>query len=592
MNASSSLPPARHANRSRRVASCSAILLAGTLSMLPVPGQAQGIDHQDANARLSAALIRLNRNPRDAEALTAAGNAALATGDTDAAVGFFTRALRLSPEDPRIEAGLAGAKVRAEDPISAIPLFIAADKSVSAGKGPPISPELLGDRGLAYDLIGDNANAQQYYRQALANNPPTAINAEISRRLALSLAIGGDRRASETILSALLQRQDRAAWRARIFALAILGYEEEAVSTARSTMPPELALEIAPYLRYMRRLTPAQQAAAANLGHFPQASEIGHDDPRIAQYAHLVDRSRPAGADQALVPRGMALGSTVNGTAAAATPAPAKNHRRDQPREIASTALAARAAERSPPGGAPENPAPPEFMASRDTHPAGPSLLAAAPPPPIELELPRPTRRVEPVPPARLAAPSPTVAFPVVQPLARRATPAPTPTLAPAPAPAVVQPAPAPAPRLAPPAQSPPARPSFTEAFAAMSPVMVDITPERGAVDLRKIRPARATPPPPPPPSHPSRIWVELGVGRDPDRIAFDWRRMVKDDPEIFRGKKPFVSGWARTNRLLVGPFDTDKAATAFTEKLHRADPSAFVWTSPAGQVVDPLDAP
>ncbi len=124
-----------------------------------------------------------------------------------------------------------------------------------------------------------------------------------------------------------------------------------------------------------------------------------------------------------------------------------------------------------------------------------------------------------------------------------------------------------------------------------MSPAMVDITPERGAVDLRKIKPARATPPPPPPPSHPSRIWVELGVGRDPDRIVFDWRRMVKEDPELFHGKKPFVSGWARTNRLLVGPFDTDKAATAFTEKLHRADhPSAFVWTSPAGQVVDPLD--
>jgi hypothetical protein len=139
----------------------------------------------------------------------------------------------------------------------------------------------------------------------------------------------------------------------------------------------------------------------------------------------------------------------------------------------------------------------------------------------------------------------------------------------------------------------PPARPSFSDAFATMSPVMVDITPERGAVDLRKIKPAHAIPPPPPPPAHPSRIWVELGVGRDPDRIAFDWRRMVKDDPEIFRGKKPFVTGWARTNRLLVGPFDTGKAANAFTEKLHKADrPSAFVWTSPAGQVVDPLDEP
>lgn len=75
------------------------------------------------------------------------------------------------------------------------------------------------------------------------------------------------------------------------------------------------------------------------------------------------------------------------------------------------------------------------------------------------------------------------------------------------------------------------------------------------------------------------------------DRIAFDWRRMTKEEPEMFRGKKPFVSSWVRTNRLLVGPFETDKAADSFTEKLHKASHgSAFVWTSPAGQVVDPLD--
>jgi hypothetical protein len=136
-------------------------------------------------------------------------------------------------------------------------------------------------------------------------------------------------------------------------------------------------------------------------------------------------------------------------------------------------------------------------------------------------------------------------------------------------------------------------RPSFSDAFGDLKLAQVDITPARGAVDLRRITPARAVPkppPPPPPPSHPSRIWVELGVGRDTDRMAFDWRRMVKGDPELFRGKKPFVSGWARTNRLLVGPFETEKAANSFTDKLHKADEtSAFVWTSPAGQVVDPL---
>jgi tetratricopeptide (TPR) repeat protein len=566
--------PSRHPHR----AATSAALILATL--LPIPAQAQTTDRQDANARLSSALIRLNHNPRDADALTAAGNAALATGDTDAAVGFFTRALRLSPDNPQIEAGLAGAKVRAEDPLSAIPLFIAADNSVAAGKGSPISPELQGDRGLAYDLIGDNASAQYYYKQALASAPASDAGAEIARRLALSLAIGGDRRASETVLAALLQKQDRAAWRARIFALAILGFEEEAVSTARATMPPDLALQIAPYLRYMRRLTPAQQAAAANLGHFPQAAEIGHDDPRIAQFARTVARPHLASADQKLVPTGAPLGSTAAATPTAGQP-PAKKHRRDRNQE---TAQAVRAAELANSGGASGSPPPaglppPELIASREAQPAGPSQLTAAPPPPTPSAQPRPAR-VVPSPPR---PPAPAPAAPVAAPTAS-ATGQPLWTLKPSP-PHPAEPSPHPT--------EPPARPSFSDAFATMSPVMVDITPERGAVDLRKIKPARAIPPPPPPPSHPSRIWVELGVGRDPDRLAFDWHRMVKDDPEIFRGKKPFVTGWARTNRLLVGPFETDKAATAFTEKLHKADrPSAFVWTSPAGQVVDPLDAP
>jgi hypothetical protein len=73
----------------------------------------------------------------------------------------------------------------------------------------------------------------------------------------------------ETTLAPLLQKQDRAAWRTRAFAFAILGREDEAEAIARSTMPTELANGMAPYLRFMRKLTPAQQAAAANLGRFP-----------------------------------------------------------------------------------------------------------------------------------------------------------------------------------------------------------------------------------------------------------------------------------------------------------------------------------
>ncbi|MDP9057650.1 MAG: hypothetical protein M3N34_10085, partial [Pseudomonadota bacterium] len=542
------------------IAACAATIVVCAVSIAPLHAQDNLRQVRNNHAAMTIALIRLNRDPRDIEALITAGNAALAMGDTDAAVGFFTRADSLSPDNPRVEAGLASAKVHAEDPFGAIPLFIAAEKNG------PIAPELLGDRGLAYDLIGDNATAQRYYHQALAGGVGSGSSAdrgagadtEISRRLGLSLAISGDRHGSETVLSALLQQKDRAAWRARIFALAILGYEEEAVATARSTMPSDLALQIAPYLRYMRRLTPAQQAAAANLGHFPQASQIGQDDPRIAQYARMLDRSRAngpdsssgSGADQALVPAGAPLGRVARLPAdQAGLDRPAGKRRKDSNHgDAVASAAPAPHFERASPGNAP----PPALVVSRETQPPVASLLASAPPPVMQ---------------------TPVIQTPVVQQL----------SLAPHDGHALAA-----TPR--PHGAETPARPSFSDAFAAMSPVMVDITPERGAVDLRRISPARAVPKPPPP-SHPSRIWVELGVGRDTDRIAFDWRRMVKDDPELFRGKKPFVSSLARTNRLLVGPFDTDKSANAFTEKLHKADhPSAFVWTSPAGQVVDPLE--
>lgn len=92
------------------------------------------------------------------------------------------------------------------------------------------------------------------------------------------------------------------------------------------------------------------------------------------------------------------------------------------------------------------------------------------------------------------------------------------------------------------------------------------------------------------PPSHPSRIWVQIGVGRDKAAIGFDWRKFVKASPALFKGRQAFISDMGRTNRILVGPFETQKAAAAFQAQARKAEfGGAFVWTSPAGQVVDAL---
>lgn len=242
-----------------------------------------------AGKALNEALVRLARDPRSVDALMAAGQAALALGDTDAALGFFTRADQVNPGQAAPRAALAGVRLRQGDAVEALRWYAEAEK---AGADPAT---FAGDRALAYDLVGDTPAAQGEYRRALEKTAPdSAAHDEALRRQAISLAIGGDRRAADLALLPLLKRQDRAAWRAHIFVLAIAGRADDAVRVAGQTMPADLAASIGPYLRFMARLTPAQQAAVANLGRFPRAADIGRDDPAIVAYAAQHPHPRPA----------------------------------------------------------------------------------------------------------------------------------------------------------------------------------------------------------------------------------------------------------------------------------------------------------
>ncbi|MFC3213817.1 hypothetical protein [Novosphingobium panipatense] len=55
-------------------------------------------------------------------------------------------------------------------------------------------------------------------------------------------------------------------------------------------------------------------------------------------------------------------------------------------------------------------------------------------------------------------------------------------------------------------------------------------------------------------PAHPSRTWVQIGVGRDKAAIAFDWRRNVREYGSLFKSREPYVSDMGHTNRVVVGP--------------------------------------
>ncbi|RVU07602.1 tetratricopeptide repeat protein [Novosphingobium umbonatum] len=555
------------------------ILLAACLSAAwmgapSVSAQTVNAEAQDPNKVLAAALARLGRNSRDIEALQMAGDAGLALGDVQAAIGFLSRADRLSPYNPNVMASLASARLRAQDPVTAIGLF------EDAAKAGSLNGEQIADRGLAYDLVSDNVTAQHYYREALA----AGAGDEAVRRLALSLAIMGDRKAVETVLAPLLQKQDRSAWRIRAFSYAILGREEEAVSIVNSTMPAEMASAMAPYLRYMRKLTPAQQAAAANLGFFPQPSQVGQENARIADWVASHGLRRPASADLALVPQGEALGSRAN--AAPPEPKPSRSTSAAVPVELAAATpvrspAASRQSEPKSDAGRPEptrQVGTAAVVSSFDLARVAPAVSAPAPQREVQAPQPEPAPRIE----AKLEPALVLRSQPVVQPLPK-AEPKPEPK----PAPKVehkVEP------------KAPAKKPSFTQLFEEFGKVAAAPAPASGAVDIRKIaapRPTPKAPPPPPPPKHPSRIWVQVGIGKENSRILFDWRKNEKAEPALFKGHTPHISDWGRTNRVLVGPFDTEAAAKAYNDKLHKAGfADSHVWLSSEGQVVDSIGEP
>lgn len=510
----------------------------------------QPLPSKDAE-RLRTALGKLGRDPRDVEALIDAGDAARGLGDYAAAKGFYQRADEAAPGNARAKAGLARVLTLDDDPVAAIAMFAQAEKA-----GAPAS-SIAADRGLAYDLVGDNAAAQRSYAAAIG----TDADDEVRMRLAVSQAIAGDEAAADATLMPLLRKQDKPAWRTRAFVQAIGGDTNKAVQTANAILPSQLAQNIAPYLRYMPRLTRAQQAAAANLGRFPRASEIGTDPARIAAYV-------PSPADR-LVPRGEPLGTAATGKTVAGKPAAGTTRTALAQRERESSRDAkARRARQDAAAAATRPSAPPEprpgiVVGGGELPPVAPSPGESRAPAAVASSAPAPAPRA-----ATQGAPARTVA------------------------------APAPSRAEAPPAS----QPSLSEIFADLGRPTAKAVPTSGAVDISRIDPARPAPKvepkpvekpkpkKPEPPAHPSRIWVQIGVGRDKDAIAFDWRRYNKQAPALFKGRKAYVSEMGRTNRILAGPFETLKAANAFIADLTKEGiTGALPWTSPAGQIVDPL---
>ncbi len=212
-----------------------------------------------ARTLLSSALARIAANNSDPRALLDAGRASIELDDYRAALGFLVRAEQASPRDGAIKAALGSTMVHMENPTRALDYFGEAQLLGASER------VFLSDRGLARDLLGQQDAAQRDYQLALSIAPTD----ELTRRYALSLGISGETDRAVQMLTPQLRAQDRGAWRSRAMILAMNGRDGEATEIVNATMPQAMAQNILPYLTQMDRLNPAQQAAAAHFGRFP-----------------------------------------------------------------------------------------------------------------------------------------------------------------------------------------------------------------------------------------------------------------------------------------------------------------------------------
>lgn len=602
--------------RARRGVGAFGALLMG-LAALPAQAQVTPPDaatraamEKRAAARtlLSSALARIAANNSDSRALLDAGRASIELDDYRAALGFLVRAEQSAPRDGTVKAALGSAMVHMENPTRALDYF---GEAQLLG-----APErlFLSDRGLARDLLGQQDAAQRDYQIALAISP----NDELTRRYSLSLGISGETDRAVAMLTPQLRAQDRGAWRLRAMILAMNGRDGEASEIVNATMPPAMAQNILPYLTQMDRLNPAQQAAAAHFGRFPNGQlapkrkpvQVAAAPPPPAASGNRpsVSTKRPPAASVAATPTPVTRRPAVADAeprSATAQPAPVSVPQRSTTSATAPVTAAAS----NTPRPTPENPFPAD----------------GSPPPTIV--------RVGPTP----QNPFPAAAGPAPVFVDANAVPA-SPVAKPSPAPIGTNPAQSAAPvgpgfSIADMGRGAAAEPSGSAVpasaaapLASLADIVgsIEIPPEElaqsdnaiGADTLAKLladkrradaaedakrekdavaakakaeADAKAKAEAAEKKANPARIWVQVATGANAKALATDFGKFAKKSPAVFKGKSGATAEWGKTRRLLVGPFKDRKAAQDWLTGYKKGGGDGFLFNSEAGQTVDPI---
>lgn len=592
----------------------------------PAAAQTTGAFTERPDAALSRNLRSLAANPKSVTALMGAGKAALDLGDAQAALTFFARAEEQMPRDGRVKMWIASALVQLQQPHAALKFFRdAAELGVPAA-------EIARDRGLAHDIAGYSREAQRDYRTALQKGRDD----EVTRRLALSLAISGEREPALRLLEDQLLVRDRAAERARALVLALTGDSAGAARAVQAAMPGPQAAAMSPFLARLPTLSPAERALAVHLGVFPgdgrtaapttyaandfanAVTDAGRPDPGQGSLARrspppepvsTAPRRRP-GSEKGLAPavrrtatirpvpktggeesltgvrqRTTAGRPSANPGFGGVTPAwtfsrsVVPSQPRRQPAESVPTPARvppetniAAAIRAAPPVTAPQEPVPIAVAEASST-----------PPPQVP---PQPEPQSQPAE-VRIAA---------VEPLALPPQPQPEPH--PQPAEVRIE------------AVEPSAPPPQAEAvptgsrLADLSATIADIAepePAPARTSAPKAKPAAkpqngqraaATAPAKKPkaaPVEPSRVWVQVAGGAAKAALPREFARLKAKAPKVLGSRPAWTTPLNATNRLLVGPFASSKEAQAFVNQLKAQDLSGFAWTSAAGQKVEKL---
>ena len=545
--------------RTSRYVGAVAALLLGTV--LASPGQAVQAPPPDAATRaamekrtaartlLSTSLARLASNGNDTHALLDAGRASIALEDYRAALGFLLRAEQANPRDGAVKAALGSAMTHLENPTRALDYF---GEAQLLG-----APErlLLADRGLARDLLGQQDAAQRDYQLALSIAP----DGELTRRYALSLGISGDPDRAIQLLTPQLRAQDRGAWRLRAMILAMNGRDKEASEIVNATMPAPMAANILPYLTQMDRLNPAQKAAAAHFGRFPNGQPAAASRPVQVAAAPPPPRAAPTPAP---LPRRMAPTPSP-----APTPAPTL------------TASPAPAATKPPPSPTPSPSAVASAPTRVDPRPASSTPTAPASPAAGVAGAPiGPGFSIADIKPSGSTAAASTPPAAVAPPLASLAD--------------IVGSIEIPAEELA--------RPDDAIGADTLAKLLDDKRKAEAAEAAKRAKDdaaakakaeadAKAKEEAAKKKANPARIWVQIATGANLRALAFDYNRFEKRNAALFKGRSGATAEWGQTRRLLVGPFANRKAAQDWLADYKKAEGDGFLFNSEVGEIVESL---